>query len=107
MAGSKQRERDLFTALGHPLRRRILRAMIGRSEASPLQLAGRLRVDLTAVSYHMRMLVECGAVELVRVEPGRTGSRQHFYRPIIARKWALSALKAEEPPNPRRRAPRR
>lgn len=101
--GSKKRGRDLFTALGHPLRRRILRAMIGGDEASPLQLARRLRVDLTAVSYHMRMLVECGAVELVRVEPGRTGSRQHFYRPIISRKWALSALKAEEPPPSRRR----
>lgn len=104
MAGSKTRERDLFTALGHPLRRRILRAMIGGSEASPLQLAGALRVELTAVSYHMRMLVECGAVELIRVERGRTGSRQHFYRPIIATKWALSALKAEEPPASRRRA---
>lgn len=107
MAGSNRRGRDLFTALAHPLRRRILRAMLAGPEASPLQLAGKLRVDLTAVSYHMQMLVECGAIELVRVEPGLTGSRRHFYRPIISRKWALSALKTEEPPPSRRRARRR
>lgn len=104
MAGSKHRGRDLFTALGHPLRRRILRALIGGPEASPLQLAGKLRVDVTSVSYHVRMLVECGAIELVRVERGLTGSRQHFYRPIIASRWALTALKSEEPPPSKRRS---
>lgn len=95
MAGSRPRERDLFTALGHPLRRRILRAMVGGAETSPLQLAERLRTELTAVSYHVRMLAECGAIELVRVERGGMGSNQHFYRPIVDAEWALTALRTE------------
>lgn len=96
MTGSRQRGRDLYTALGHPLRRRILRAMSAGTETTPLRLAGRLRVDLTAVSYHVRMLAECGAIELVRVERGEAGSDRHLYVRTIEDEWALSALQAED-----------
>jgi len=66
------------------------------AETSPLRLAGRLRVDLTAVSYHVRMLAECGAIELVRVARGEAGSDRHLYVRTIEDEWALSALQAED-----------
>ena len=90
---------DLFTALGHPLRRRILRKMIKQGgETSPRALAAELSVQLSALSYHVRVLAECGAVELVRTEQIR-GSTQHFYRSIVKTKWARSALaRTTDPP---------
>jgi DNA-binding transcriptional ArsR family regulator len=94
---------DLFTALGHPLRRKILRKMLRqRGEISPRELAADLAEPLSALSYHVRVLAECEAVELTRTKQIR-GSTQHFYRPVIKAAWARSALKAEgaakkEPP---------
>ena len=51
-----------FTALGHPLRRRILREMLDeRTRTSPRELAAELGEPLSNVSYHVRVLAECGA----------------------------------------------
>lgn len=99
MAGSKPKGNDLFNALGHPMRRRILREMLDTSgEVSPRELAAKLCEQLSALSYHVRVLAECGAVELVRTEQIR-GSTQHFYRAAVKANWALSALEfADEPP---------
>jgi len=103
MAGSKPKGNDLFNALGHPMRRKILREMIDTGEeASPRELAAQLDEQLSALSYHVRVLAECKAVELVRTERIR-GSTQHFYRAIVKANWALSALEAgDEPPGGRR-----
>ena|SRR6187551_987436 len=100
MAGSKPKGNDLFNALGHPLRRRILREMLdAKEEISPRELAAKLSEQLSALSYHVRVLAECKAVELVRTQQIR-GSTQHFYRAIVKANWALSALEAsEEPPS--------
>jgi DNA-binding transcriptional ArsR family regulator len=87
---------DLFTALGHPLRRRILREMVGVSgETSPRQLATELDEPLSALSYHVRVLAECGAIRLVRTKQIR-GSTQHFYRSTVRAQWARTALRASE-----------
>lgn len=96
MPGRRESERDLFTALSHPLRRRVLREMLGRrGETTPAQLAESLGEELKAVSHHVRLLVECGAIELVEVE--RDGCfRRHRYRPVVHEAWALSALRAPE-----------
>jgi len=95
MADSRPRENDLFTALGHPTRRKILREMLERGgESSPGELAIGLDEGLTALSYHVRTLAQCGAIELVRTER-IGGSKQHFYRPVMETPWALSALAAE------------
>jgi len=89
---------DLFTALGHPLRRQILRKMIkDGGEVSPRQLATSLSVPLSALSYHVRVLAECEAVELVRTRQIR-GSTQHFYRSIVRARWARSALATTKDP---------
>jgi len=99
MAGSKRKGNDLFNALGHPMRRRILREMLDTGEeVSPRELAAILDEQLSALSYHVRVLAECHAVELVGTEQIR-GSTQHFYRAIVKTDWALSALEAgDEPP---------
>jgi hypothetical protein len=46
---------------------------------------------LSNVSYHVRILVNCRAIELARARPVR-GSVQHFYRLAIEAEWARSVL---------------
>jgi DNA-binding transcriptional ArsR family regulator len=102
MAGSKPKGNDLFNALGHPMRRRILREMLDSGgETSPRELSAKLSEQLSALSYHVRVLAECRAIELVRTEQIR-GSTQHFYRSVVKAHWAIAALEAgEEPPSSR------
>jgi DNA-binding transcriptional ArsR family regulator len=89
---------DLFVALAHPLRRRILRKMIeDEVEISPRDLALDLEEPLSRLSYHVRILAWCGAVQLVRTEQVR-GSMQHFYRVIVDARWARMALEATGDP---------
>jgi len=78
---SSAADRRLIKALGHPLRDRILQAL-NESVASPAQLARALDEPLGNVSYHVKILLECEAVELVRTAPVR-GAIEHFYRAII------------------------
>lgn len=68
----------LLKALGHPLRSRMLVALRVR-DASPSELAEELGEPLTNVSYHMKILVENGAAELVNAEVGPS-TVEHFYR---------------------------
>ncbi len=82
---------DLLVALRHPLRRQILRAMVQQDPISPREISDALRQPLSNVSYHVRVLAECGAVLLVDTTPVR-GSMQHFYSPTIDEPWALEVL---------------
>lgn len=68
----------LLKAFSHPLRQRILVALNERV-ASPSDLARDLGERLGNVSYHVKILLECDAIELVRTEPVR-GAVEHFYR---------------------------
>ena len=87
---------DLFTALAHPTRRRILRLAIAEeSEVSPRGLASKLDLPLARVSYHVRILAQCEALELARTRHTR-GSNQHFYRPTVDAPWARQALATED-----------
>jgi DNA-binding transcriptional ArsR family regulator len=97
-AASRTDARDLFTALGHRIRRQILREMMARrTELSPSELAEELGHSLGKLSYHFGILVECGAIKLIRTEPAARGSTQHFYRPAIDEEWARRALRATAP----------
>lgn len=72
---------SVLLAVKHPLRRRVLRSVVERGDdrsISPKQLADRIGLPLSNVSYHVRVLVDCGAVRLVDTQPVR-GSLQHFY----------------------------
>jgi hypothetical protein len=84
---------ELLVALRHELRRRILRAMFDddAETISPRRLSQQLHEPLSNVSYHVRILADCGAIELVDTEPVR-GSMQHFYSPTVEEPWALAVL---------------
>jgi DNA-binding transcriptional ArsR family regulator len=71
----------LIKALGHPLRQRIL-LTLGEGVASPSELSRRLGEPLGNVSYHVKILGECDAIELVRTAPVR-GAVEHFYQATI------------------------
>ena len=71
-------DQRLIKALAHPLRERILQAL-NENVASPAQLARALDEPLGNVSYHVKILLECEAIELVRTAPVR-GAIEHFYR---------------------------
>jgi DNA-binding transcriptional ArsR family regulator len=78
-------------ALGHPLRQRILH-VLSEGVASPNQIAQKLDEPLGNVSYHVRILLENGGVELVDTRPVR-GAVEHFYRATMRaflddRQWA-------------------
>jgi len=88
---------DLFIALAHPVRRRILReAIADEGELSPKGLARELDQPLPRLSYHVRVLAQCGALELARTQKIR-GSTQHFYRAAVA-PWAQLALEQSRGP---------
>jgi DNA-binding transcriptional ArsR family regulator len=71
----------LMKALSHPLRQRILQALNQRV-ASPAELSEELGESLGNVSYHVKILNELEAIELVRTAPVR-GALEHFYRPLV------------------------
>lgn len=77
-------DRRLMKALGHPLRVRALEVLNERV-ASPSELARELGEPLGNVAYHVKILEENEAIELVRTAPVR-GALEHFYRAKV-RPW--------------------
>jgi len=82
----------ILKALGHPLRQRILQ-VLNQGVASPNQVARELEEPLGNVSYHIKILESCDAIELVKTKPVR-GALEHFYRATMRAKleedeWAL------------------
>lgn len=101
MGGDKNKGNDneLLVALRHPLRRQILRAIVEQDRLSPRQISDELREPLSNVSYHVRVLADCGTVALVGTTPVR-GSMQHFYSPRIDEPWVLAVLGLSENDKP-------
>ena len=71
----------LMKALAHPLRQKILAALSERV-ASPSELADELGEPLGNVSYHVRMLVDLGSIQLVSTTP-RRGALEHHYKAVV------------------------
>jgi DNA-binding transcriptional ArsR family regulator len=84
----------LLNALKHPLRRDILREFQATPETSPRQIATTLREPLSNISYHCRVLRDCGAITLVRQAAVR-GALQSFYRLSIEDPWVLEMLEQD------------
>jgi predicted transcriptional regulator len=84
-------DNDLLVALGHPLRREILRQMANEEATSPREIATAVDRQLSNVSYHVRVLADCAAVSLVRTKAVR-GSMQHFYCMTVEAPWARQVL---------------
>jgi DNA-binding transcriptional ArsR family regulator len=74
---------DCITAINAPLRRRILRLLHEVNEArSPAEVSRAFRLPVSAVSYHVRVLKECGTIALTDIRPKR-GSIEHFYASTV------------------------
>ena len=95
-ADASEEEVKLLRAVGHPVRRAVLKAMRGEEEISPRELSERLEVRLSNLAYHVRVLAECEAITLVRTRPVR-GSTQHFYRFAIEAEWPYGVLGLSPP----------
>jgi DNA-binding transcriptional ArsR family regulator len=84
-------EPRIAKALAHPLRFRVL-WRLNEVEASPKELADELGESLPKVAYHVNVLHDVGAIELVRETP-RRGAIEHHYRAVTRavftdRDWA-------------------
>ena len=88
------------SALGHPLRLRLLYTMRGQAEWSPTGLAGLINPDrppVTAVAYHVRRLLEARLIELAGTTPVR-GALEHHYRiTALGRSWLQALESVREP----------
>src|SRR4051812_47688135 len=99
-ASTPPSEADLARALAHPLRHRLLFEYQGEG-ASPSQAARRLAERLNLVSYHTRVLLRHGCVELIGTEQ-RRGATEHFYRATVPS--GIDDARWERVPLPVRRA---
>jgi DNA-binding transcriptional ArsR family regulator len=79
-AGYGPVDQRLAKALSHPLRARLF-AVLNEQVASPNEMAGMLGEQLPNVSYHTRVLLRLGCIELVRTAP-RRGAIEHYYRAV-------------------------
>lgn len=70
-------DQQMVRALAHPLRVEILR-LLEEGPSGPKRLADRMREKLGNVSYHMKVLLDYGFVELVDNIP-RRGAVEHIY----------------------------
>ena len=79
MSGAAPLDRVL-RALNHPIRRRILRALVDGT-GSATTISQKTGMDLSLVSYHLSQVLakECDIVELVDTVP-RRGAVEKFYR---------------------------
>ncbi|MGN6257171.1 MAG: winged helix-turn-helix domain-containing protein [Solirubrobacterales bacterium] len=88
----------LLDALRNPLRRSLLRRYVESAEMlSPKELASLEKKSLSGVSYHVRVLAKCGAIEEAGDRRVR-GSIEHFYLPTDLVKetpWVLATLGLE------------
>jgi DNA-binding transcriptional ArsR family regulator len=72
---------SLLSALGHRLRRDVLRSLIeAGTPMSPKELAAYHRVTIGVMSHHIRTLVGVDGVKLVELRPAGAAI-QHFYEP--------------------------
>jgi DNA-binding transcriptional ArsR family regulator len=71
-------DQQIVRALGHPLRVEILR-MLEEGPSGPKRLSDRMGEHLSNVSYHTRVLHDCGCIELLETIPSR-GAVEHIYQ---------------------------
>lgn len=75
-----QKNNAVLSALGHPLRRKILRMMETNNNGglSPKMISDELEQSIGVVAYHVRLLAEAGVLTLVGTKQ-RRGAIEHFY----------------------------
>jgi predicted ArsR family transcriptional regulator len=80
-------------AMSHPARAAILLTVARDGSASPTDAAEATAVPLATCSYHMRLLVELGAIRLRTTRPVR-GAVEHIYELTADGKVAVRAIEA-------------
>lgn len=89
------KEEALMFLLGNPLRKQLLRLYLeADGMRSPKELTIPTNSPISNVGYHVRVLAEYEAIELVAEQP-RRGSVEHFYEAtdlIDGVPWARSVL---------------
>ena len=85
----------LIRALNHPLRRKLLRALHGSSEAhSPIQLSRMTGEDVSNIDYHIKILVSLGAA--VKTGDRRVrGARENFFASGVSDHKQIVAILAD------------
>jgi DNA-binding transcriptional ArsR family regulator len=74
---------DCIKAIGAPQRRRILRILQEAGEArSPNEIAKSFGVPVGFISYHVKVLKECGVLALTDTQQKR-GAVEHFYASTV------------------------
>lgn len=82
-------------AIAHEDRLEILRSLSER-EGTPREFVNMLGKNLGVVSMHFKVLIDTGAIELVRSEP-RRGAIEHYYR---VSEQLLPVVRRIAPPTP-------
>src|ERR1700704_946281 len=81
--GRKMTAKDVFRALGHRVRRCLLRDLLKSEEPlSRARLVERTEDPLSTVTYHLSVLRDCGTVDLVD-EGHVRGGAEHLYEATI------------------------
>lgn len=80
MKALRSHGKQLGNVVNHPYRYMCL-ALLCEATLSPIDLARELDVDVEDLTYHVKVLLGAGAIELVRVEPGNR-SVKHLYRAV-------------------------
>jgi DNA-binding transcriptional ArsR family regulator len=77
----KDKNDAALKAVGHPLRRMIMRRLEKNANGglSPSELAKEMDAPLTHLSYHVRILAQTGVIKLVKTTP-RRGAVEHHYK---------------------------
>src|SRR5215207_4348673 len=86
-------------AMSHPIRFQAL-TILSERVASPNEMARELGQSVGVLAYHVRVLRDLGAIELVDTRP-RRGATEHFYRATV-RPWFSEEDLEGMPPHARR-----
>jgi DNA-binding transcriptional ArsR family regulator len=90
--GDEGISQELLRSVAHPLRRQILRTLHEVGEArSPAELREVYGLPVSHVSYHVKVLRECGAVALTDTRPVR-GALEHFYASTVAENESVNVI---------------
>jgi predicted transcriptional regulator len=94
-----ENRQELMKALLHPVRRDLLRLIVGQGELTPREASRLVRRPLSNVRYHIHTLADCGALEqgnskLVR---GSWANCWGATPVIVETKWIREALELPWP----------
>jgi hypothetical protein len=84
---------DLIKALNHAIRRSILRFLLEKAPATPIEIRRGIPIFVgSGLNFHLNILVGTGAITRVRID---TGHRESLYSPskAIQTSWCLDALR--------------